>query len=80
MAGMFKLPDTVKGIFPYDYYTMERYIENIGNITEAMEFLPKNTREEFVESLNAAGALIDGDNPLAEQTFDMYKFALFYCR
>jgi len=73
MSEMFGLPEITKGIFPYDYYTMELYIENLGNIDEAMKFLPHNTKQEFIESLKAVNTLIDNE------TFDMYKFCLFYC-
>jgi hypothetical protein len=45
MPKMFGLPEMVKGRFCYDYYTMELYYGNIGNIDDAVTFIPGYTRE-----------------------------------
>jgi len=50
MPKMFDLLAQEKGIFPYDYYTLKLYIENIGNIDDAMQFLTC-TRDEFKSAI-----------------------------
>ena len=52
-------------MFFYSYVTKTRYIENIGNIDEALKSIKSEyktrdiTREEFVKSLERADALYD---------------------
>lgn len=65
---MFKLKIT-KEIYPYDYYTQERYINGIGNIDEAMKCIKGKTKGEFIEALIAAGA------KLSDTEFNMHKYA-----
>ena len=80
LPGMFLDPEQQKSVFKelmcYDYYTKSRYILNRGNITEALKsFKHKEvSREDFVTSLKNAGAMIDDD------TFNMQKFADYYCK
>ena len=62
-----------KEIFPYSYYNKHNYIKNIGNIDDAMKSIHKDSKEDFITSLQKAGALIDSE------TFDMQKYALYYC-
>ena len=50
-----------KEIFPYGFYTKTRYINNIGSIDEAMKSVFKNTKDEFIESLQHANAMIECD-------------------
>ena len=45
---MFGLNNIEKEIFPYSYYSKERYEHNIGNIDDAMKFIYESSREEFV--------------------------------
>ena len=63
-----------KEIMPYDYYTSKRYLCNIGVINEAFKDVHGSTIEEFKSSLTKSGAL------LSDTTFDMYKYALYYCK
>ncbi|CAL6030208.1 DNA_polymerase [Hexamita inflata] len=63
-----------KEIFPYTYYTMNRYCNKIGSITEASKHIGKNTKEEFIFSIKNAQAYVD------EDTFDLQKYALYYCQ
>lgn len=48
---------------PYNYYSKSRYLNNIGNITEALYSMQKRgskvSREEFVESITKGNSLID---------------------
>ncbi|CAL6002899.1 DNA_polymerase [Hexamita inflata] len=63
-----------KELMPYNYYTKERYLNNIGSITESLEFLPSGTtHEDFTKAINRAEALLD------EDSYDMYKYCKFYC-
>ncbi|CAL6048030.1 DNA_polymerase [Hexamita inflata] len=63
-----------KELMPYNYYTKERYLNNIGSITESLEFLPTGTtHEDFTRAINRAEALLD------EDSYDMYKYCKFYC-
>ncbi|CAL6077455.1 DNA_polymerase [Hexamita inflata] len=63
-----------KEIFPYTYYTMNRYCNKIGSIEEASKHIGKNTKEEFILSIRNAQAYVD------EDTFDLQKYALYYCQ
>ncbi|CAL6097317.1 DNA_polymerase [Hexamita inflata] len=63
----------VKEYFPYDYYTLTRYLKNKGNVDEALEYIRNCTREQFVNSIIKANAMID------DNTFDMKKYAIYYC-
>ena len=62
-----------KEYFPYDYYTKDRYLEEIGNIKEALIYVKDATLEQFITSIKNADAMIDDDK------FDMEKYAVYYC-
>jgi len=65
---------TEKEIFPYEYYTLERFYSNeYGKIDEAMNFIKNNTKDEFITSLKKSKSLIN------DNEFDMKKYAEFYC-
>ncbi|CAL6030573.1 DNA_polymerase [Hexamita inflata] len=68
------LTNIEKEIFPYDYYTEQRYLKNIGSIQDAMPFVQDATYEQFKKSIIAAESLIGTDQ------FDMQKYALYYCK
>ena len=54
-----------KEIFPYSYYTLEKYMNRLGNIQDAMKCIHDSTETQFIQSLKRAGAFIN------ETTFDM---------
>ncbi|CAL6044115.1 DNA_polymerase [Hexamita inflata] len=63
-----------KELFPYDYYTKLRYLKNLGDINDALKYLPTGTtREDFTKAINRAEALLD------DNTFDMHQYCKFYC-
>ncbi|CAL6092827.1 DNA_polymerase [Hexamita inflata] len=62
-----------KEIFPYTYYTMNRYLIKFGSIEEASKHIGKHTKEEFIFSIQNAQAYVD------EDTFDLQQYALYYC-
>ena len=74
----FKLEGIKKELFPYKYYTLNRLQSNVGIINEAGEKEDKRWSDddykEFKENIDSIGARID------ENTFDMYKYAEFYCQ
>jgi hypothetical protein len=59
---------TCKELFPYDYYTILRYKNNIGDVKEASKYLTHGNEEEFVKSIIKAGSY------LGEDKFDMKKY------
>ncbi|CAL6005040.1 DNA_polymerase [Hexamita inflata] len=63
-----------KEIMCYNYYTEERYVNNIGNIEEASKFISNHTKQEFISVLKKSDCMID------DNCFDMQKYALFYCK
>lgn len=68
-----------KEIFPYQYYTKSRYINNIGSISEALKdinrlALEQTTREDFVQSISDGGAYIN------DETFNMQAYCEYYCK
>ncbi|CAL6035480.1 DNA_polymerase [Hexamita inflata] len=63
----------VKEIFPYDYYTEELYLDNVGDIKEATKYI-KASESQFRISLQKANAMLD------EEHFDMFKYCEFYCK
>ena len=54
-----------KEIFPYTYYTLEKYMNKLGNIQDAMKCIYDSTETQFIQSIKRAGAYIN------ETTFDM---------
>jgi len=54
-----------KEIFPYTYYNKQNYIRNVGNIDEAFKSVHGETKEDFITSLDKAGALT------SPETFDL---------
>ena len=72
--GMFKLDSGEKEAFPYKYYTSDRAFNKIGNIDDALEHIKPEDKEQFITNINKLeGVKIDA------KTFDMEKYALFYC-
>ena len=74
----FKLEGIKKELFPYNYYTLNRLRMNRGIINEAGKYEAKRWTEDdyktFKENIDSIkGCRID------ENTFDMYKYAEFYC-
>ncbi|CAL6020249.1 DNA_polymerase [Hexamita inflata] len=63
-----------KEIMCYNYYTEERYVNNIGNIEEASKFISNHTKQDFISVLKKSDCL------LQDNCFDMQKYALFYCK
>ncbi|CAL6029092.1 DNA_polymerase [Hexamita inflata] len=63
----------VKETFPYDYYTEELYLGNVGDIKEACKYI-KASESQFRTSLQKADAMLD------EEHFDMFKYCEFYCK
>ena len=74
----FGLTGIKKELFPYNYYTLERLENNIGIINEAGAYEAKKWSEKeydlFIENIDS----IPGCR-LSDKTFDMYKYAIFYC-
>ena len=71
---MFKLASGVKEVFPYDFYTVERYTNGIGDIKEATEYLKSDDVNQFIKNIDeVVKCRIDGDK------FDLKKYARFYC-
>ena len=74
----FGLKDIKKELFPYKYYTLERLKTNCGLINEAGLNEDKPWNESDYEEFNKNIDLIDNCR-ISENTFDMYKYAEFYC-
>ena len=75
LPEQFGLESGKKELFPYRYYTIERLESNIGIINEAGINDDWNDKdyEEFIKNINDIGCR------LSDNTFDMYKYAEFYC-
>ena len=72
--GMFKLDCGEKEAFPYEYYSSTNAFNKYGNINDALKFIKSDDKEQFIINVNKIeGIKID------ENTFDMEKYALFYC-
>ena len=71
---MFKLDSGEKEAFPYDYYNSSNAFNKYGNIQEALEYIKPEDKNQFIKNINK----IDGVK-IDENTFDMEKYALFYC-
>ena len=79
LPKMFGIDDVKKELFPYNYYTIERFNAGIGVINEAgnWEDKPwdKTKYETFLNNIKAIkDCLIDDEH------FDMIKYAEFYCQ
>ena len=75
----FKLEGIKKELFPYNYYTLERLKTNEGVINEAGRHEAKRWTKEDYKTFNENIDSIEGCR-LSENTFDMYKYAEFYCQ
>ncbi len=75
----FGLTDIKKELFPYKYYTLERLESNIGVINEAGKFEDKIWNESDYKTFNENIDSINGCR-IDSETFDMYKYAEFYCQ
>ena len=75
LPGMFGEPNLEKEIFPYNYYNAERYLANVGSISEAFLDCKRGNPalSDFVASIEKACARLGDDQ------FDMYKYCLYYC-
>ncbi|CAL6032980.1 DNA_polymerase [Hexamita inflata] len=66
-----------KEVMCYNYYTKSRYLDNIGDIDEALQFITMkdviDVKQEFIEALKKSNCMIE------DKSFDMQKYALFYC-
>lgn len=64
-----------KEVYPYEYYTYERYLKRIGVISEAKQFIDPGEHKLFEENIKAIpNCFIDEDH------FDMKEYAKFYCK
>ncbi|CAL6055118.1 DNA_polymerase [Hexamita inflata] len=63
-----------KEIMCYNYYTEERYLNNIGNIEEASKYIDGHSKQEFISVLKKSDCMI------GDESFDMQKYALYYCK
>jgi len=75
----FGLKDVQKELFPYKYYTLNRLESNEGIINEAGINEDKKWTEEDYKTFEENIDSIPGCR-LSENTFDMYKYAEFYCK
>ena len=71
--SMFKLNSGAKEAFPYGYYTAERALQGVGEINEALAFVKPSLKQQFLNNIGTLDVKID------DNTFDMKKYALFYC-
>ena len=79
LPKMFGIDDVKKELFPYNYYTIERFNKGIGVINEAGKWekkkWDKSKYETFINNIKSIkGCLIDDEH------FDMIKYAEFYCQ
>jgi len=74
----FKLENIKKELFPYNYYLLECLKYNIGKISEAGKDEVKPWTEEQYKTFNENIDSIPGCR-IGPDTFDMYKYAEFYC-
>lgn len=79
LPSSFKLEGIKKELFPYNYYTLERLASNIGIINEAGNHEIKRWTEKDYQTFNENIDAIEGCR-VSETTFDMYKYAEFYCQ
>ena len=79
LPSMFHIEGIQKEIFPYKYYTMKRLKTNKGVISEVghNEDTPWNDDDYklFNDNINRIP-----NCRISENTFDMYKYAEFYCQ
>ena len=84
MCKLEKLPESFhldgikKELFPYKYYTLSRLTTNVGVVSEAGENEDKRWEASDYKTFNDNIDAIEGCR-LDENTFDMYKYAEFYC-
>lgn len=76
--SMFNIPKVQKELYPYNYYTQERVLKNVGIINEAGKYEIVAWNEDkykiFNENIdNIPNCRID------ENTFDMKLYCKFYC-
>ncbi|CAL6053829.1 DNA_polymerase [Hexamita inflata] len=64
-----------KEVFPYNYYTMDTYCDQYGDVAEASKHIGKHTKGQFIQSLQAANCISEDF-----KKFDMEKYALYYCK
>ena len=68
-----------KEVFPYTYYSEQKYISNVGSVVEAfkcIESQPRNkaTLKDFINCIEKANARLNNNE------FDMRKYCSYYCR
>ena len=63
-----------KEIFPYNYYTKENYLNEIGSITDAFKHTKNATIDELSNSITKANALLPNGK------FNMQIYAEYYCQ
>ncbi|CAL5975618.1 DNA_polymerase [Hexamita inflata] len=63
-----------KEVMCYNYYTEERYLNNIGDIEEASKYIDGHSKQEFISVLKKSDCMLD------DKHFDMQKYALYYCK
>ena len=72
---MFGLEDQQKEVFPYNYYTLERFRERYGSIREAELYLKEEDREQFRNNISQIVKC-----QIGEGKFDLWKYSEFYCQ
>ena len=71
-AKMFNLGQVAKEVFPYQYYTIDRLVDNVGNIEEASKFIQDPAD---IPHFKEVALKFSNDG----KTFDMYNFCEYYC-
>ena len=79
LPKMFQLDSGAKEMFPYNYYTVERFLRNVGDIDEAAKCQAEHKRAFDVRQFRRNIEMIDGCS-LGNNKFDMVKYCSFYCK
>ena len=79
LPEMFQLDSGAKEMFPYNYYTVERFTQNIGDIDEAAKVEAEHKKAFDVDQFRQNIEAIEGCS-LGNNKFDMQKYCEFYCK
>ena len=69
---MFQLDSGRKEVFPYQFYNSHNIETPYGSISEALEFIPDNDKQTFLNNLQDLHCIHD-------DKFDMITYATYYC-
>ena len=72
---MFQLPEQQKEVFPYQYYTVDRFVKKVGSISDAEQYLTGEDAEQFRKNIKAIPNCEQG-----KDSFDLQVYAEFYCQ